>query len=98
MTELLTTGLASAATVDALSSRRNDPAWVRKARLDAWAIYQRTPMPTINDELWRRTDISLLKLDRLQAVLDLVTPARAVDELPDGMRGLLDVGEAEAAG
>jgi len=98
MTNISTTGLATAATVDALSASRNDPAWVRKARQDAWAIYQRTPMPTINDELWRRTDISLLKLDQLEAVITPPAVAPSLDALPDGMRNLLDVAEAEAAG
>ncbi len=55
-------------------------------------------MPTINDELWRRTDISTLKLDRLQPALAVAPKAKSVDELPDALKKLLDVGEAEAAG
>ncbi|MEP7200909.1 MAG: Fe-S cluster assembly protein SufD [Chloroflexota bacterium] len=98
MTQMTLEKLASAATVEAISTSRNDPAWVRKARQDAWAIYEQTPMPTINDELWRRTDISTLKMDRLQPVLDVAPKAKSVDELPDGLKRLLDVGDAEAAG
>src|SRR5712692_6582779 len=90
--------LASAATVEAVSAARHDPAWVRKARQDAWAIYEQTPMPSINDELWRRTDISTLKLDRLQPAFDVAPHAKSVAELPESLRHLLDVGDAEAAG
>lgn len=90
--------LASAAMVEAISAARNDPAWVRKARLDAWAIYEKTPMPTTNDELWRRTDISTLKLDRLQPAFDAAPAAASAEALPEGLKRLLDVGDAEAAG
>ena len=97
-TPTVTNLLASAASVEAVSAARSDPAWVRKARQDAWAIYERTPMPTINDELWRRTDISTLKLDRLQAAFGAVPGAASVDELSPTLKRLLDVGDSEAAG
>ncbi len=98
MTQTTVTTLASAATVEQLSNSRSEPAWVRKARQDAWAIYEKTPMPTISDELWRRTDISTLKLDRLQPVLERAPQAKSLDELPEGLKHLLDIGDAEAAG
>jgi Fe-S cluster assembly protein SufD len=92
------TTLISAATVEHISNSRNDPAWIRKARQDAWAIYEKTPMPTPNDELWRRTDIRALKLDRLAPALDSSSKVKSVDELPESIKRLLDVGDAEAAG
>src|ERR1700694_5734853 len=97
-TSTATNLLASAATVEAVSAARNDPAWVRKARQDAWAIYEQTPMPTINDELWRRTDISTLKMERLQPAFAAAPAAASVDELPQSLKRLLDVGDSEAAG
>jgi Fe-S cluster assembly protein SufD len=92
------TTLASAATVEHISNSRNEPAWVRKARQDAWAIYEKTPMPTPNDELWRRTDIRALKLDQLVPALAVPAQAQRVEQLPDAIKRLLDVGDAEAAG
>jgi Fe-S cluster assembly protein SufD len=44
------------ADVEALSARYSEPAWLREARLAAWDIYEALPMPTTNDEAWRRTD------------------------------------------
>ena len=44
------------ADVEALSARYSEPAWLREARLAAWNIYEALPMPTTNDEAWRRTD------------------------------------------
>lgn len=49
---------------------------VRAYRQDAWATYQATPMPTLKDEPWRRTDIKGLnapsfRLPEAEAYLDL---------------------------
>lgn len=39
----------------ALSETNNEPQWLRDARLEAWEIYEETPMPRLEEE-WRRTD------------------------------------------
>ncbi|HEX5569829.1 MAG TPA: Fe-S cluster assembly protein SufD, partial [Ktedonobacterales bacterium] len=49
--------------LEELIARRDEPEWMRQRRLDAWKIYQATPMPTRQDEEWRRTDLRRLKLD-----------------------------------
>jgi len=43
---------------------RNEPAWLQEARRQAWEVCERLPMPSRNDEEWRRTDIRLFHLDR----------------------------------
>jgi Fe-S cluster assembly protein SufD len=58
-----TTGFTREA-VEALSASRNEPEWVLRQRLAAWDTYERLPMPTRQDEEWRRTDLRRLKLDR----------------------------------
>ncbi|MEW5987806.1 MAG: Fe-S cluster assembly protein SufD [Chloroflexota bacterium] len=55
------TGLTRGA-VEELSAALNEPAWMRAFRLRAWKLYESLPMPTLNDEAWRRTDIGRLKL------------------------------------
>jgi Fe-S cluster assembly protein SufD len=52
--------------VEALSASRNEPEWVLQQRLAAWDTYERLPMPTRQDEEWRRTDLRRLKLDRFR--------------------------------
>jgi Fe-S cluster assembly protein SufD len=47
--------------VTALSKKKQDPAWLAKKRLAAWKLYQSLPMPTLNDEAWRRTDLRPFK-------------------------------------
>ena len=43
------------------------PEWLRRRRLDAWATYEATPMPTTRLEEWRYTDLAArLPLDRLR--------------------------------
>ena len=44
----------------------NEPKWLQERRLDAWEVYERTPMPTTRLEEWRYTDLSrVLDLDGL---------------------------------
>ena len=57
--------------VEALSRSRNEPEWVRAARLKAWETYEATPMPKRSDEEWRRTDLRRLKLDRFAPFADI---------------------------
>lgn len=42
--------------VESLSAAHNEPAWLRESRLAAWALYEDLPMPSLNEEAWRRTD------------------------------------------
>ena len=44
------------ADVRALSARYGEPAWLLEQRLAAWTQYEALPMPTLQDEEWRRTD------------------------------------------
>jgi Fe-S cluster assembly protein SufD len=39
-----------------VSARFNEPEWLREMRLNAWDLYESLPMPTTQDEAWRRTD------------------------------------------
>ncbi|MDQ3854951.1 MAG: Fe-S cluster assembly protein SufD [Chloroflexota bacterium] len=50
--------------VEYISDRLAEPEWLREHRLRAWETFERTPMPSLQDEEWRRTDIRRLKLDR----------------------------------
>jgi Fe-S cluster assembly protein SufD len=69
--------------VEELSRRKNEPDWVRDARLAAWETYEQIPMPTRTDEEWRRTDLRRLKLDR-------IVPFAGVDqERASSLDGLL---------
>ena len=49
--------------VETLSQIKREPAWIRARRLEAWHLYEETPMPASNDELWRRTSLKDLKFD-----------------------------------
>jgi Fe-S cluster assembly protein SufD len=51
--------------VEQLSASKGEPEWMLGRRLDAWRQFDALPMPTRQDEEWRRTDISKLKLDKL---------------------------------
>ena len=58
----LETGFSKNA-IETLSAIKNEPDWMRARRLEAWHLYEETPMPAPNDELWRRTSLKDLKFD-----------------------------------
>lgn len=53
-----------------LVRRRDEPDWMRQRRLDAWQTYEHLPMPTRQDEEWRRTDLRDLKLEEVAPFAD----------------------------
>lgn len=53
--------------VKELTTKFSEPTWLADSRLEAWEAYLQTPMPTARDEDWRRTDLGLLDLTKLQA-------------------------------
>jgi Fe-S cluster assembly protein SufD len=48
--------------VEELASLHGEPEWLRARRREAFALYERLPMPSRSDEEWRRTDIRGLDL------------------------------------
>lgn len=51
--------------IETLSKFKHEPDWVRARRLEAWHLYEETPMPASNDELWRRTSVKDLNFDNV---------------------------------
>lgn len=82
--------------VRALNERRGEPAWMQERRLEAWKIYESLPMPTRQDEEWRRTDLRALKLDNIApfaegtAGAESLLPKSEQDETFAGVLGLRD--------
>lgn len=54
----------------ALSGRMGEPAWMREKRLEAWAVAESLPLPTTDDEPWRRTDIRSVNWEEAVQVAD----------------------------
>ena len=90
----LETGFSKNA-IESLSQLKQEPDWVRARRLEAWHLYEETPLPAANDELWRRTSLKDLKLDDVVSF----TPnenADAVAALPDKFQQIAN--DANAGG
>jgi Fe-S cluster assembly protein SufD len=49
--------------VEEISELKEEPQWMRERRLEAWRRYEELPGPTGQEEEWRRTDLSLLRMD-----------------------------------
>ena len=47
-------------TIDQLATRFKEPAWLTDLRRAAWAKHGELPWPHASDDIWRRTDVSLL--------------------------------------
>lgn len=79
--------------VEKLSASLEEPNWMLERRLQAWAVYEQMPMPTIQDEAWRRTDIRRFKLDQLgpslngSATADTAVPAYLGSQLTEDKAG-----------
>jgi Fe-S cluster assembly protein SufD len=108
--EALTTKGFSRAAVDGLSATKAEPDWLRAFRQRAWDAWEAIPMPTRQDEDWRRTDIRLLDLTTFASYTAPSTtattapanaattvPATATASAPDGPVGLATRG-ADLAG
>jgi Fe-S cluster assembly protein SufD len=61
--------------VEQISASKAEPNWMRENRLRSWQIFEELPMPTRQDEEWRRTDVSKLKLDQLVPFSEATGPA-----------------------
>lgn len=64
--------------VEQLSAALNEPAWMKEFRLRAWEVFANTPMPTTQDEPWRRTDLRRLNLAQIGPSVDGKGPAANV--------------------
>lgn len=74
-TDIRTSEGFSRAAVEMRAAARQEPDWLREWRLAAWATYEATPMPTRQDEDWRRTDLRALRLDQFAPAI--APPAEA---------------------
>src|SRR5215470_14181990 len=88
----------TAQTVNELIARRDEPEWMRQRRLDAWNIYESIPMPTRQDEEWRRTDLRGLRLNEVAPYSDEHAPPRSLlpaTEAAENFAGVLSFWNGE---
>lgn len=55
---------------EAFLATRDEPSWLVEARKQAFEIFEQLPLPTTQQEEWRRTDIRTLRLDRFGPVAE----------------------------
>ena len=65
---LLDSGPFSRADVEVLSSRLNEPEWLKTKRLAAWSDFEELPLPTTADEAWRRTNLRKVKWPKFHLI------------------------------
>lgn len=93
---LLDAGVFSRAAIDHLSTRLNEPDWLREQRQTAWSVFEETPMPTTADEAWRRTSLRKIKWSEFAITnTSSLSPAHdawlAVADLPADVQSALEI-------
>jgi Fe-S cluster assembly protein SufD len=80
-----------AGAVEALSARNQEPTWFLDLRRRAWRFFEEIPWPTGNEEEWRRTRLTGLKLEDFR-LPDGALGREAIDRqgLPAYLREELD--------
>ncbi len=69
--------------IQALSLLKHEPDWLRARRLEAWHVYEETPLPADNDELWRRTSLKDLRLETVVPFSEPSSQAWRPEGLPE---------------
>jgi Fe-S cluster assembly protein SufD len=82
--------------IESLSRAKNEPAWVLARRLEAWHLYEETPPPAANDELWRRTTLKDLKLESVVPFLASDGSRDTLHALPEKFQQVAN--DSQAAG
>lgn len=80
-------------TVEALSAFANEPGWMRELRLAAYEAFESTPLPTIRDEEWRRTDVRALRLGDVVPFAEPRSAVTSVEALPADIRANVGAGD-----
>lgn len=94
-TTLTRTGFSKSA-IEELSHAKNEPDWLLARRLDAWHVYNETPMPAANDELWRRTSLQDLNFEDQLPFQTRDQSADPLERLPKELRATAQASSAGA--
>lgn len=79
--------------VEQLSAYLNEPDWMKAFRLEAFDVYENTPLPTTDEEPWRRTTLRRFPLDKLtpslngDAATETTVPAHLSAQLTEDAAG-----------
>ena len=76
-----------------ISRACGEPDWARDLRRKAWEAYGDTPLPTLQDEDWRRTDFRELKLEELLLFMPAGLEAAHERDLPETLLSHIDSGD-----
>ncbi|MGQ9785443.1 MAG: Fe-S cluster assembly protein SufD [Anaerolineae bacterium] len=80
-------------TVTRLSEELAEPDWMREKRYIAWSLFEEMPMPTPQDEHWRRTDLRAIKWDELKLPESVhAEQMHSSERLPEELHSILSAG------
>ncbi len=93
----LSHGIFTRQTMAQLSEQLEEPDWLQERRHIAWSLFEDMPMPTLQDEHWRRTDLRAIKWGALE-LPDIASVERAssLELIPERLRSALDTRQQTA--
>ncbi len=86
-------GSLSSDSVLAISRLANEPAWMEELRRAAFDTFSSLPMPTLQDEEWRRTDIRALRLGDVVPFAPARAAVASVEDLPSDLQSEVKSGD-----
>ena len=95
--KLLESGVFKRADVEAVSAKLNEPDWLQQKRQTAWTLFEETPLPSPNDEDWRRTDLRKVRWEKFKLAEPAgLAPATVLADLPEMIRDAVEENYAAA--
>lgn len=88
----------SADTVEALSTAKGEPDWMRRKRLAAWELSQELSWPEGTEEEWRRTSLRGLNVDHYDPLPPRAAAVQSRDALPQALLQQLGLPETAIGG
>ncbi len=56
--------------------KNSEPLWMKEKRLESWYVFKKMPMPTGQEETWRRTDFNRFRIVETLPYMDPALPTR----------------------
>jgi len=69
-----------------IAEKNSEPSWMREKRLESWHVFNKMPMPTGQEETWRRTDFNRFRIIETLPYTDPVLPTQDYNNLKYGIK------------
>ena len=72
--------------IEEIAEKNSEPSWMKEKRLESWHVFKIMPMPTGQEETWRRTDFNRFRIIETLPYMDPVLQTQDHNNLKYGIR------------